>query len=211
MKIIIRLKNKTRALCACHFCNTQQEGNYVWHKLNPNAPCKKCSNKIRKNKNQKHPIVNKYHRLFRIFNSMHQRTTNSKHNKYEYYGGRGILICNEWLKDRTKFYDWALTNGYSSELTIDRNDNDKGYSPNNCSWKTKSEQQHNTSEIRKNNTSGYKGVSKTIKKEKIAYRTRITFKGKEKHIGIYNTALEAASAYNKYCDENNLNHTRNKI
>lgn len=82
-------------------------------------------------------------RLKNIFISMIQRCYNANVKSYERYGGRGIIICDEWLNDRNKFYEWALNNGYQDNLTIDRINNDGIYEPNNCKWSTYLEQGSN--------------------------------------------------------------------
>jgi len=72
-------------------------------------------------------------RLYRIFNGMKQRCFNKNNHKYGVYGGRGILVCKEWL-DFKNFRDWALKNGYGENLSIDRIDNDGNYKSDNCRW-----------------------------------------------------------------------------
>lgn len=98
-------------------------------------------------------------RLYSIWAGMKSRCYNKKHIHYGDYGGRGITICDEWLNDFSAFAKWSLANGYTDELTIDRKDNTRDYSPDNCRWAAKKEQQNNR---RNNIVIEYKGKSQTL-------------------------------------------------
>lgn len=82
-------------------------------------------------------------RLYRIWKGMKTRTTNPNSYGYRYYGERGIHICNEWFSSYISFRDWAISNGYRDDLSIDRIDNDGNYEPSNCRWVTKQQQYEN--------------------------------------------------------------------
>lgn len=98
-------------------------------------------------------------RIYRIWNDMRTRCYSESHKSYPEYGGRGITVCDEWKNSSDSFIEWALENGYNDSLTLDRIDNNKGYSPNNCRWATMKEQANNT---RKNVVIKYNGEEKTI-------------------------------------------------
>ena len=70
-------------------------------------------------------------RLYRIWLQMKNRCFNINSERYADYGGRGITVCDEWRNDFTTFYNWAMSNGYSDDLTIDRINNNGNYEPSN--------------------------------------------------------------------------------
>ena len=97
-------------------------------------------------------------RLYRIWKAMRSRCNNPNTLAYPRYGGRGIGVCKEW-DDFSKFRAWAIANGYSDDLSIDRVDNDGGYSPDNCRWATRKEQNTNQ---RSNRMIEFHGERKTL-------------------------------------------------
>lgn len=92
--------------------------------------------------------------LYHIWEGMKERCLNPNAHNYSMYGGSGVSIYKPWVDSFSEFEKWALENGYEEGLTIDRKDNDKGYSPDNCRWVTYKEQARNR---RSNHKITYKG------------------------------------------------------
>lgn len=76
-------------------------------------------------------------RLYITWRNMLVRCYCIKDKRYKQYGGRGIKVCEEWRTSFEAFRDWALTNGYRDDLTIDRKDNNGNYEPSNCRFITR--------------------------------------------------------------------------
>ena len=83
-------------------------------------------------------------RLYRIWVAMRQRCNDPKRDGFMRYGGRGIMVCPEWEFSFPTFKEWAMTNGYRDDLSIDRLDVNGHYEPSNCRWATQKEQMSNT-------------------------------------------------------------------
>lgn len=83
--------------------------------------------------------------MYARYHSMHERCENVNREHYKNYGGRGIRVCEEWSGEDgfINFKKWTIESGYEKGLTLDRIDNDKGYSPENCRWLTVHEQNEN--------------------------------------------------------------------
>lgn len=82
-------------------------------------------------------------RLYHIWQGIKRRCLNPNEVGFKKYGAKGITICDEWKNNPVAFINWAFENGYNDFLTIDRIDNLKGYSPNNCRWVTTKQQARN--------------------------------------------------------------------
>lgn len=99
-------------------------------------------------------------RLYTIWKNMKSRCIYKMHDDYDLYGGRGITVCDEWMRDFSEFEQWSLNNGYSDNLSLDRIDVNGNYDPSNCRWVTQKTQCNNT---RRNINIEFNGVTHTMK------------------------------------------------
>ncbi len=193
MELVPNGKQKRRfGIYECPICKKHFRVSTSHVKSGNTTKCKSCGN-------TSHGMYGT--RIYRAWISMQHRCNNKANKAYKNYGGRGINICKEWQQVKA-FHAWSLQNGYSADLTIDRIDNDKGYSPENCRWATRTEQSNNTRLLISTNTSGYRGVCWLKQRKK--WLASVGFEGKSTYIGCFKTALEAAIARDNYIAEHNL-------
>jgi len=150
---------------------------------------KGCTSEVKQKKIKKKPIPI---RIRNILKGMKSRCYNEKAPNYIDYGKRGITICDDWLRDSSLFYKWVADSCYNDKLFIDRIDNDRGYSPENCRFVSRLINNNNKRSY-KNNITGYPCVSRqTGCAEKYRYK-----KYKMGNLFIsygYNSAKEADEA-----------------
>lgn len=138
--------------------------------------------------------------LYHVWRSMINRCSKPQNKDYKFYGGRGISVCLDW-NSYDDFYEWSYSNGYNTDLQIDRIDTNGNYEPINCRFIPALV---NNSNRRPYGEIKYKGVS--VHGLKFVARIR---HNKSTYIGLFSTAEEAAKAYDKYVIENELNRSLN--
>ena len=150
---------------------------------------------------EKHGL--RQNKFYKTWYNMVHRCVSPKNKEYKHYGARGITVCKEWL-DIKNFVAWCdLTHPNIEGISLDRIDVNGNYEPNNCRWADRTTQNTNQ-RMKKNNTSGFVGVS-WDRRDKfwVAY---ISVKSKRRSIGTFKIIEEAVQARDNYIIENKLPH-----
>lgn len=103
--------------------------------------------------------LHRFGNIYRLWGYIKERCYRNTSRNFHNYGGRGIVMCDEWKNDSKAFVFWCLENGYRKGLDIDRKDNDGPYSPDNCRFVTRKVNCNNT---RANVKVMFRGVAFTL-------------------------------------------------
>ena len=156
------IKGYTKYNCRCE-CGTEKiiDGNSIITGRTKSCGCYKLEVSIKPTTQglSKHP-------LYDTWESVIDRCHNSSAVNYQYYGGRGISVCEEWRQSLPNFINWAEMNGYAPGLTLDRYPDQNGnYEPGNCRWATMEDQGRN----RRNNLVPNIEIARAIRNDSGSY------------------------------------------
>lgn len=141
-------------------------------------------------------IGRKKHSLSKTFDNMINRCENPNNSQFKDYGGRGIKVCIRWRETGFGFQNFIADMGERPEgYTLDRIDNDGGYSPENCQWASRHQQAAN-----KRNSSDHVGVVQA----KNRWSSRICVKGKYIYLGSFKDKQEAIDVRKNYMETNSI-------
>lgn len=107
--------------------------------------CKRLSFVLQANTKHGMTLNGIAHPIYSAWQAMRNRCKGDKEEDRINYTERGIIVCEEWLKDFNVFHKWAIDNRWERGLSLDRINNDGNYEPSNCRWATMAVQNRNTS------------------------------------------------------------------
>jgi len=169
--------------------------------------CRKCIATDLKKPNRNHPLYKAWAGTKCKISRTDQERTKA------IYFDRNITMCDGWLNSFDTFFEWAISNGWKKGLTIDRIDNEKGYSPGNCRWASYSTQSANQRRLDKGVT-GYIGVQVNLGRDKKPngnFRAMLKWKNITYGLGNSKDKLYLAKMYDSFIDKHNLPHTKNNV
>lgn len=183
VKSVFEENRRIKARCVCE-CG--REANISVYSLE-SGQLRQCKCNAEIDGRYKHGMAGS--KLYTVWAAMKSRCYYKNNIDYGLYSGRGITVCDEWKDDFASFYNWAINSGYVDGLSIDRIDNNKGYSPDNCRWATPKEQANNR---RSNLLFTYNGETLTLKQW--AERFGIKYTTLYNRIVVRGKSFEAAIA-----------------
>lgn len=192
-------------LCRCD-CGNEVIHSLVAFRRSSNCSCG-CKNYDIGSLNRKYTKEQTSSFLYSTWQGMKQRCIDPNSSHYRRYGGRGITICEEWLNDYSKFYEWAMANGASKELTLDRIDTNGNYEPSNCRWADVETQMNNTSQ---NRFIEYNGERLTVMQW--ARRTGLEESAIRARLDLYGYSIGEALGYEPHIKKTgDRSHTRKPV
>ena len=151
--IVLKYEGNRNYLCKCD-CGKEKiiKADHLLYGKTKSCGClvKECRSRYTHNKSKT--------RLYRIWRNMRNRCYWKKHPQFYLWGGKGVIVCDEWKNNFLNFYNWAINNGYNETMTIDRIDGDGDYCPENCRWVSMKEQANNTKNVRFFEYNGERGT-----------------------------------------------------
>lgn len=192
-------KKVRMAVFECTNCKTHFEA-VVTKKAQNQLLCKQCNGvtNIKPNRD---------HKLYRVWADTKVKLSCTDTRAVAYLS-KSISICDDWKYNFDSFFKWAINNGWKEGLSIDRIDNNGNYEPSNCRWVDMSVQLANQRVLKKSNTTGYRGISKEVTSR---YTAMVSFYKNRYGLGTFDTALEAAKAYDSFITTMNWPHTKNNV
>lgn len=200
--------SKHKVKFGLYLCECGNTFKAMIHNMNKRPETKCGCYAARKSKERQTTHGLKGHKIYAAWRAMKGRCLNKNTKNFDSYGGRGILVCDKWLHSFEEFRDDMLPS-WKEGLSLDRIDVNGNYEPSNCRWATREVQARNTRLLNSANTSGYRGVCYHSRDK--CWTSSIYVSAKPIYLGNFDTAAEAAVAYNTYIELNHLEHPTNPI
>lgn len=200
--------NRKVSLYHCEKCGNNVEVQDTYVRTGKKVDCG-CGTKERmietkkKNKTIKHGMHGTPE--YNAWRGMKARCYKKSYQHYDRYGGRGIIVCDEWKNDFMAFYN-DMGKKPTPKHQLDRIDNDGNYCKENCRWATPSQNCYNRS--RYHNKTKFIGVSENTKK-KGRYSAWFSVNRKHIQVGTYDSPDEAYKERIKAMKKYNIEHNAN--
>lgn len=192
---------KSKGLFHCNRCGNNIETLITYVRTNKKKDCGCVSKEKRRIRLTKHGLHNTPE--YKAWLGMKARCYNKKYGHYDRYGGRGIIVCDEWKNNFLQFYE-DMGKKPSSDYQLDRINNDGNYCKENCRWVTPSQNCYNRT--RYHNKTGFTGVS--VNTSSGRFSAWYSLNRKHIQVGTYDTPEEAYKARVEAMKKYNRTHSK---